>query len=134
MVLCLLRSHLQHPHSQLIGIRYDSAMVSMAVASQERHFPPSRRMNVTPAGHLQSEIASPLGSFEAGIPVFFRPRQNVSFRKASLAVRPGPRLHDLPIAMRAILLDHCSARELMRNAQIGPKASARRRSKERQDE
>src|SRR5678815_5069584 len=77
-------------------VRYDSARVSMTVASQARLLPPSHGMSVTPSGRLPSDLASPAGSFVAGKPALVRPRQMMSFSEACLAVRPGPSLHDMP--------------------------------------
>src|SRR6218665_741636 len=64
--------------------RYDSARVSMTVASQAKHLPSSH-------GRFPSDLIRPIGSLVAGKPALIRPRQAMSFMRACLAVRPCPK-------------------------------------------
>src|SRR6218665_1466119 len=67
--------------------RYYSARVSMTVASQVNHLPPSHGIRVTPSGRFPSDLTRPTGSLVAGKPALIRPRQVMSFMRACLAVR-----------------------------------------------
>src|SRR6218665_250692 len=77
--------------------RYDSARVSMTVASQAKHL-----IRVTPSGRFPSDLTRPTGSLVAGKPALIRPRQVISFMRACLAVRPCPRRHERPCEPSAV--------------------------------
>src|SRR6218665_2225546 len=42
--------------------QYDSARMSMTVASQAKHLPPSNGIRVTPSGRFPSDLTRPTGS------------------------------------------------------------------------
>src|SRR6218665_2485283 len=67
---------------------YDSARVSMTVASQAKHLPASHGIRVTPSGRFPSDLTRPIGSLVTGRPALIRPCQVISFLRACLAVRP----------------------------------------------
>src|SRR6218665_666329 len=73
-----------------------SARVSMTVASQAKHLPPSHGIRVTPSGRFASDLTRPTGSLVAGKPALIKPHQVMSFMRACLAVRPCPRRHERP--------------------------------------
>src|SRR6218665_612704 len=68
--------------------RYDSARVSMTVASQAKHLPASHGIRVTPLGRFPPDLTRPTGSLVTGKPALIRPCQVISFLRACLAVRP----------------------------------------------
>src|SRR6218665_495935 len=75
--------------------RHDSARVSMTVASQAKHLPPSHEIRVTPSGRFPSDLTRPTGSLVAGKPALI-------FMRAYLAVRPCPRRHERPCEPSAV--------------------------------
>src|SRR6218665_3032553 len=82
--------------------RYDSARVSMTVASQAKHLPPSHGIRVVPSGRFPSDLTRPTGSLVAGKPALIRSRQVLSFMRAYLAVRSCPRRHERPCEPSAV--------------------------------
>src|SRR6218665_1269008 len=66
-------------------VRYDSARVSMTVASQAKHLLPFHGIRVTPSGRFPSDLTRSTCSLVAGKPALIRPRQMMSFMRACLA-------------------------------------------------
>src|SRR6218665_15387 len=81
---------------------YDSARVSMTVASQAKHLPPSQGIRVTPSRRFPSDLIRPTGSLVAEKPALIRPRQVISCMRECLAVRPCPGRHERPCEQSAL--------------------------------
>jgi|SRR6218665_257802 len=66
------------PAASAYLVRYDSARVSMTVASQAKHLLPSHGIRVTPSGRFPSDLTRPTCSLVARKPALIRPCQVMS--------------------------------------------------------